>query len=281
MELAEDSAHRWWALAVIATAQLMVVLDATIVNIALPSVQSELGLPDAQRQWVITAYALAFGGLLLLGGRLSARMGHRRAFALGLIGFGMASTFGGAADSAGSLFAARAAQGVFAALLAPAALSLLTITFVETRDRVRAFGVFAAVGAGGSAVGMVAGGLLTEHADWRWCLYVNVPIAVSALLGVGFLPRDRPRSAAGGVDLPGVLLSAGGLVALVCGFAEAEERGWGDPSVLALLGAGVALVSLFVLVESHTRHPLLPLRIPGHRIRGGALLTICSQESAS
>ncbi|MFQ6225783.1 MFS transporter [Nocardia sp. NPDC002869] len=258
----------------IAVAQLMVVLDATIVNIALPSVQSELGLSDANRQWVITAYALAFGGLLLFGGRISGSIGHRRAFVIGLIGFAVASVLGGAANGAALLFAARAGQGMFAALLAPAALSLLTMTFVETRERSRAFGVFAAVGAGGSAVGMVAGGLLTEHADWRWCLYVNVPIAAVALAGSVFLPGDAPRSSTGSLDIPGAISSAAGLVALVYAFTLAEGRGWSDRVVLLLLAGGAALSALFGLVESRTRHPLLPLRIVAHRIRGGTLLTI-------
>ncbi|MFD4404017.1 MFS transporter [Nocardia sp. NPDC058499] len=266
--------HRWWALAVIATAQLMVVLDATIVNIALPSVQAELGLSDANRQWVVTAYALAFGGLLLLGGRISGAIGHRRAFVIGLAGFAVASALGGAAEGAGLLFTARAGQGVFAALLAPAALSLLTVTFVEARERSRAFGVFAAVGAGGSAVGMVAGGILTEHANWRWCLYVNIPIAAAALLGAFFLPRGTARPGLRSFDIPGVITSAAGLVALVYAFTLAEGRGWGDQVVLLLLTAGAALLGLFVLVESRISLPLLPLRIITHRIRGGALLTI-------
>ncbi|WP_309234456.1 MFS transporter [Nocardia sp. XZ_19_385] len=257
----------------IATAQLMVVLDATIVNIALPSVQSELGLSDANRQWVITAYALAFGGLLLLGGRISGSIGHRRAFVIGLIGFAVASVLGGAANGAAPLFAGRAAQGMFAALLAPAALSLLTMTFVEARERARAFGVFAAVGAGGSAVGMVAGGLLTEHADWRWCLYVNLPIAGAALAGSVFLRGDAPRRT-GDFDVPGVVVSAAGLVALVYAFTLAEGRGWGDRVVVLLLVGGTALLALFALIESRTKHPLLPLRIVAHRLRGGTLLAI-------
>ncbi|GAB2635565.1 hypothetical protein GCM10027088_08700 [Nocardia goodfellowii] len=258
----------------IATAQLMVVLDATIVNIALPSVQAELGLSDANRQWVITAYVLAFGGLLLFGGRISGSIGHRRAFVIGLIGFAVASVVGGAAGGAVLLFAARAGQGAFAALLAPAALSLLTTTFVETRERARAFGVFAAVGAGGSAVGMVAGGLLSEHADWRWCLYVNVPIAAVALAGSIALPGDAPRSGVGSLDVPGVLASAAGLVALVYACTLAEGRGWGDRVVLGLLVGGVALLALFALIESRTRHPLLPLTVVAHRVRGGTLITI-------
>ncbi|WP_211225542.1 MFS transporter [Amycolatopsis nigrescens] len=270
----QKNGSRWWAMAVIGMAQLMVVLDATIVNIALPSIQAELGLSDGNRQWVITAYALAFGGLLLPGGRVSSLLGHRRSFLVGLAGFAAASVLGGAADGAGMLFTARALQGVFAAILAPAALSLLTMTFTEPRERGKAFGVFAAVGAGGSALGMVAGGLLTEHVDWRWCLYVNVPIAALALLGGPLLMRDDAHRGPKGLDLPGVLLSAGGLVALVYGFNEAESRGWGDPLVLGMLIGGLLLLGLFVLLESRVRHPLLPLRVLAHRTRGGALLSI-------
>ncbi|WP_282791358.1 MFS transporter [Streptomyces sp. CC224B] len=258
----------------VSLAQLMVVLDATIVNIALPSAQRDLGMTDGDRHWVITAYALAFGGLLLVGGRVSGALGHRRAFSWGLAGFALASALGGAAGDAGTLFGARAAQGVFAALLAPAALSLLILTFTDGRERARAFGVFAGVGAGGAALGVVAGGLLTEYADWRWCLYINVPLAVLALAGVPLVARDRPSGDLRGLDVPGVLLSTGGLVALVYGFTQAEPYGWGDPKVLTLLGGGVLLLALFVLVEARSARALLPLRILAHRARGTAFLAV-------
>ncbi|MFD9863670.1 MFS transporter [Streptomyces alboflavus] len=269
---AERITHRWTLLAVSA-AQLLVVLDGTIVNIALPSAQSALDMSDASRQWAITAYALAFGGLLLIGGRISGALGHRRTFVVGLAGFAAASALGGAAVNPGMLFGARALQGVFAALLAPAGLSLLTITFTEPRARGRAFGVFAAVGAAGSAVGLVAGGLLTEYASWRWCLYVNVPLALLAVVGAAFVPRDR---AAGGgrLDVPGALLSAGGFAAVVYAFNEAEPRGWGSGRVLALLAVGVVLLGAFVAVELRAPRPLLPLGILVHRARAGAFLAI-------
>ncbi|MGP3977083.1 MFS transporter [Streptomyces sp. 8N114] len=253
----------------------MVVLDATIVNIALPSAQQDLGMADADRHWVITAYALAFGGLLLVGGRVCGALGHRRSFALSLVGFAAASALGGAADSAGMLFAARAAQGVFAAVLAPAALSLLILTFTDGRERGKAFGVFAGVGAGGAALGVVAGGLLTEYADWRWCLYINVPMAAIALLGVPLVGRDRPSGTLRHLDVPGVLLSVAGLVCLVYGFTQAEPHGWDDAKVLALLIGGVVLLALFVVVEARTGHPLLPLHILAHRKRGTAFVSVC------
>ncbi|MEO3754475.1 MFS transporter [Streptomyces sp. B6B3] len=266
--------RRRWTLLAVSAAQLLVVLDGTIVNIALPSAQAALGMTDASRQWAITAYALAFGGLLLIGGRISGSFGHRRTFLVGLLGFAAASALGGAATGPGVLFAARALQGAFAAALAPAGLALLTTTFTETRERGRALGVFAAVGAAGSAVGLIAGGLLTEYAGWRWCLYVNVPVALLAALGTAFVPRDRPIRGAGGLDVPGALLSAAGFAALVYGFNEAEPRGWGSPPVLALLLGGGLLLAAFVAVELRTAHPLLPMRVLLHRVRGGAFLAI-------
>ncbi|WP_211328512.1 MFS transporter [Thermomonospora umbrina] len=255
-------------------AQLLVVLDGTIVNIALPSAQRALGMSDAGRQWAITAYALAFGGLLLIGGRVSSALGHRRTFIIGLLGFAGASALGGAAGSPEMLFAARALQGVFAAGLAPAGLSLLTITFTEPRERGRAFGVFAAVGAAGSAIGLIAGGLLTEYVGWRWCLYINVPLALLAVLGATRVARDRPSRDGKGLDVPGALLSTAGFVAVVYAFNEAASLGWGSGKVLALLAAGTLLLATFVAVELRTPRPLLPMRILLHRARGGAFLAI-------
>lgn len=268
----ERGSRRWWALPVITLVQLMLVLDGTIVNIALPSMQADLGMSDVDRQWAVTAYVLAFGGTLLLGGRISGLVGHRRTFVVSLVGFAAASALGGAAPGAGTLFAARALQGLFAAAMAPAALSLLTLTFTDPRERGRAFGVFGAMSAAGSGVGLLAGGLLTEYLDWRWCLWVNIPIAALALLGVPYLHRDKPRAEAGRLDVPGALLSAIGIAALVYGLTEAEPRGWGDPFVLALLVAGGLLLGLFVAVESRARDPLLPLRVVRDRARGGAYL---------
>ncbi|MFI0350690.1 MFS transporter [Actinomadura sp. 9N407] len=254
-------------------AQLLVVLDGTIVNIALPSAQDALGMSDASRHWVITAYAVAFGGLLLIGGRISGALGHRRTFTVGLVGFAAASAVGGAAVNPEMLFAARALQGVFAAALAPAALSLLTTTFTETRERGRAFGVFAAVGAAGSAVGLVLGGLLTEYAGWRWCLYINVPIAALAVLGATVAPRDRPLKG-GGFDVAGALLSAAGFGAVVYGFNEAQPLGWGSAKVVALLVGGVVLLAAFVAVEVRSSRPLLPMHVLLDRARAGAFISI-------
>ncbi|MFF3753952.1 MFS transporter [Streptomyces sp. NPDC002018] len=271
----EADTHRWWALAVIATAQLMVVLDATIVNIALPSAQRDLGLTNGNRQWVITAYTLAFGGLLLLGGRIADLVGRKRTFVVGLIGFAAASAIGGASSGPEMLFLARALQGAFAALLAPSALSLLTTTFTSGPDRAKAFGVFSAIAGAGSAIGLLVGGVLTEYLSWRWCLYVNVPIAVTAVVGAFTLLSDRAGSRGARLDIPGVILGCGGLVALVYGLSEAEAEGWTAPLVLGLLIGGVALLCAFVGWQSRTTGPLLPLHIVRDRNRGGSMLIMC------
>ncbi|WP_030674750.1 MFS transporter [Streptomyces rimosus] len=267
--------RRWWGLVVIALAQLMVVLDATIVNIALPSAQRELHMSDANRQWVITAYTLAFGGLLLLGGRIADLVGRKRAFVTGLVGFAVASALGGAATGQGMLFGARALQGAFGALLAPAALSLLTTTFTNGKERGKAFGIYGAIAGGGSAIGLIAGGLLTEYLDWRWCLYVNVPIAVVAIVGAWvFLHDRRGHGGAARLDVLGVLLGCGGLVAIVYGCSEAQPRGWDDGLVLGLLVGGLALLVVFAWWQSRARYPLLPLHIVRDRNRAGAFLTM-------
>ncbi|MER5637709.1 MFS transporter [Kitasatospora sp. NPDC002227] len=268
--------RRWWALAVIAIAQLMIVLDATIVNVALPSAQHDLGISDGNRQWVITAYTLAFGGLLLLGGRIGDLFGRKRTFTVGLIGFALASAIGGFAADPAMLFAARALQGGFGAVLAPSALSLLSNTFSDPRERATAFGIFGAIAGGGAAIGFIAGGLLTEYLDWRWCLFVNVPIAIGAALGAFYLlKRDHiDKGHRVRLDLPGALLGCGGLLAIVYGTSEASGRGWGDWLVLTALGLGLALLAVFVLVERRTRHALLPLHIVADRNRGGAALSV-------
>ena len=272
MPRAEPS--RWAVLALLGTAQLMVVLDATIVNIALPSAQRELHFSTDSRQWVITAYALAFGSLLLLGGKLGDLFGRKRTFVAGLIGFSAASAIGGLAQSFGMLVAARALQGAFGALLAPSALSLLTVTFAGSPDRAKAFGIFGAIAGGGASVGLLLGGLLTEVLSWRWCLYVNVVIAVpTALIAVRLLRNqaqaERPR-----IDMPGVLSASGGLFALVYGFSSAETSSWSDPVTIAALCSSVALLSLFVWIESRAPNPLLPLHIVRDRARGGAYASI-------
>ncbi|MER5442382.1 MFS transporter [Streptomyces sp. NPDC002790] len=266
--------NRWWALVVIAGAQLMVVLDMTIVNIALPSAQADLGMTDGNRQWVITAYTLAFGGLLLLGGRITDLIGRKLAFCVGLLGFAAASALGGAATGPGMLFGARALQGVFAALLAPAALSLLATTFTEPRERSRAFGVFGAIVGAGAAIGLLAGGFLTEYLDWRWCLYVNVPIALAAFAGALVLLHGGRVMTDPHLDVPGAVLGCAGMLAIVYGFSEAESRSWDDALVLTLLIGGVALLALFGWWQSRARVPLLPISVVSDRQRVGAFLTI-------
>jgi EmrB/QacA subfamily drug resistance transporter len=273
---------RWLALGVIAVAQLMIVLDASIVNIALPSAQKDLGISDADRQWVVTAYTLAFGGLLLLGGRIADFAGRKRVFVVGLVGFAVASALGGIAGTAGLLYAARGLQGLFAALMAPAALSLISVTFTESKERATAFGVFGAISGGGAAIGLVLGGVLTEYASWRWCLGVNVPIALLAAYAATRVVRESKAEGETKYDIPGAILVTLGLVSLVYGFTQAakeknpgestEVLGWTDSSTLTFLGIAVVLLVAFVLWERRTEHPLLPLRVALDRNRGGSYL---------
>jgi EmrB/QacA subfamily drug resistance transporter len=269
---ADSGRRRWLILGVIGVAQLMVVLDATIVNIALPSAQRALGFSTADRQWVITAYALAFGGLLLVGGRLSDLFGRKRTFIVGLAGFAAASAAGGAAPGLAALLAARAAQGAFGALLAPSALALLGTTFTDPRERGRALGIFTAIAGGGGAIGLLLGGVLTEYLSWRWCLYVNVAFAGAALIGAITLMTSPPRSRAAALDVPGGLLSAGGLAGLVFGFSEASTRGWGSGLTVGLLAGGAVLLAAFAVVERRMTGPLVPLSIITDRVRGAAYL---------
>lgn len=266
--------RRWRALLFIAIAQLMVVLDATIVNIALPSVQADLGLSDGNRQWVVTAYSLAFGGLLLLGGRIADTWGRKRTFLTGLVGFAGASALGGAAGSEAMLFAARALQGVFGAMLAPAALSLLAVTFMDPKERAKAFGVFGAIAGGGAAVGLTLGGLLTEYVDWRWVFYVNIPIAALAVFGAMAEIRDHGGRNRSPLDLPGAVLGTSGLVALVYGFSRAESHGWTDDWTLGMFASAVVLLASFVFTERRVSAPLLPLRVVLNRNRAGAYLAV-------
>ncbi|MER5938705.1 MFS transporter [Streptomyces sp. NPDC001928] len=267
--------NRWKALAFIAIAQLMVVLDATIVNIALPSAQQDLGISDGNRQWVVTAYALAFGGLLLFGGRIADLWGRKRAFVIGLGGFAAASALGGAATNEAMMFGARALQGAFGALLAPAALSLLAVMFTDAKERAKAFGIYGAIAGGGGAVGLILGGFLTEYLDWRWTFFVNIPFAVIAAAGAWFVIREpeggRNRSA---LDIPGVVLSTLGLVSLVYGFTRAESNGWGDSMTIGMFVASGVLLLAFVLVEARVKAPLLPLRVVTERNRGGIYLSL-------
>ncbi len=273
--LTKPDPQRWKALVFIALAQLMVVLDATIVNIALPSAQKALHISDGDRQWVITAYTLAFGGLLLFGGRIADIVGRKRMFVIGLLGFAGASALGGAAVNTEMLLGARALQGAFGAMLAPAALSLLSVMFTEARERAKAFGVYGAIAGGGAAVGLILGGLLTEHLNWRWTLFVNVAFAVVAVAGaVGVIREPAGTRNRNGLDIPGVLLATGGLVALVYGFTRAESQGWGAASTIGLFVAAVLLLGVFVLVEARVAHPLLPPRVLANRNRGGVYLSL-------
>jgi EmrB/QacA subfamily drug resistance transporter len=266
--------RRWLALAFVSLAQLMVALDATVINIALPSAQRSLHITDPQRQWVITAYTLAFGSLLLLGGRLADTLGRKRTFLAGLVGFAAASAAGGAAPDFAILVAARAVQGAFAALLAPTVLSLLALTFTEARERAKAFAVFGAIAGTGGAAGLLLGGVLTEAVSWRWCLFVNLPVAAVALAGGWvFLPAVAARRDAR-FDLPGVLTVTAGLVALVYGFSQAAAHGWGSAEVVASLAAGAVLIAAFGVIESRAASPILPLRILADRNRGGSYLTV-------
>jgi EmrB/QacA subfamily drug resistance transporter len=267
-------ARRWWILGVVGLAQLMVVLDATIVNIALPSAQRDLGFSNADRQWVVTAYSLSFGALLLLGGRLSDLVGRKRMLVIGLIGFACFSAIGGAATGFAMLVVGRAFQGAFGAMLAPAALSTLSVTFPDPGERGRAFGVYGAIAGAGGAVGLLLGGVLTEYLSWRWCLYVNVVLALVAVLGAVSLLRRQPRDPNVHLDPPGTVLVVAGLASLVYGLSEAETKGWGAPLTIGLLVAAGVLLTAFVLVEQRVEHPLLPLRIVLDRFRGGSFLAI-------
>jgi EmrB/QacA subfamily drug resistance transporter len=266
----EPDPRRWLALAVIAVAQLMVVLDGSIVTIALPHAQKALHISTANRQWVMTAYSLAFGSLLLLGGRIADFAGRKRAFVWGLIGFAAASGLGGFAPNSGLLFAARALQGLCAAVLAPAALSLITVTFTEEKERAKAFGVYGGISGGGAAIGLIAGGLLTEYASWRWCLFVNVPIAVLTAVAAVSVVRESRAEGKPSYDIPGALTVTGGLLALVYGFTRAAESGWRSVPTVSLLVASVVLLVAFVVIEMRTASPLLPLRVVLDRTRGGA-----------
>ena len=269
------SSRRWWTLTTVALAQLMVVLDSTVVNIALPSAQADLGFSNGDRQWIVTAYSLAFGSLLLLGGRLSDLLGRKRTFIIGLVGFAGASALGGAAGSFGMLVGARALQGAFGAVLAPTALAVLTTTFTVPKERARAFGIFGAIAGAGGAVGLLLGGVLTEDANWRWNLYINVVIAVIAIVGalvfVAQVKRTGPRPK---LDIPGTVLVSGALFSLVYGFSNAETDGWGSPLTWGFLAACVVLMTAFVVWQRRATHPLLPLQIILDRNRGAAYSSV-------
>ena len=267
--------RRWLALGIIAIAQLMIVLDGTVVNIALPLAGTELGIAPENRHWAVTAYTLTFGGLLLLGGRIADYVGRKKVFIIGLLGFAGASALGGLTPNQELLFASRGLQGLFAALLAPAALALLTVTFTEPKERATAFGVFGAISGGGAAIGLILGGALTEYADWRWCLGINVPIAIGTALAAAAFVHESKAHGDTRYDVPGAVLATLGLVSLVYGFTEAakEDVGWTGGSPLFFLGAAVVLLLAFLVVETRVSNPLLPLRILTDRNRGGSYLT--------
>ena len=265
---------RWLVLAVLSLAQLMVVLDSTIVNIALPTAQASLGFSDENRQWVVTSYALAFGGLLLLGGRLSDVVGRKPMFLTGLVGFALASALGGLAQGFGMLVVARALQGAFGAMLAPAALSLLMTTFTAPAERTKAFGIFGAVAGAGGGIGLLLGGLLTEHLSWRWCLYINDVLAVVAVVAAALLLEHRRSANPAPLDWFGTVTAVLGLVGIVYGLGNAETHGWSSPSTWGFLVAGIVLLVVFCWWQTRAAHPLLPLRVVLDRNRGGSLLAM-------
>ena len=266
--------RRWLILGVIAIAQLMVILDLTVMNIALPSAQRALHFTTVDRQWVVTAYSLAFGSLLLLGGRLADLLGRKVTFLIGLAGFAGVSAIGGASVNFTMLVTARACQGVFAALLVPSALSLLTTTFTEPKDRGKAFGIYGAIAAGGSAVGLLLGGALTEYLSWRWTLYINLVFAGVAFVGGALLLQRHPSRVKPKLDIPGVVMESSGLFCLVYGFSNAATHDWSTPSTYGFLIAGVALLIVFAFWQGRAPNPLLPPRVVLDRNRGGAYLSM-------
>jgi EmrB/QacA subfamily drug resistance transporter len=266
--------RRWAILAILGIAQLMVVLDATIVNIALPSAQRALHFSNDNRQWIVTAYSLAFGSLLLLGGKISDLFGRKWTFVAGLSGFALASAVGGAAQSFAMLATARAFQGAFGALLAPAALSLLTTTFTNPTERNKAFGIFGAIAGSGASVGLLLGGLLTQYLNWRFSMYVNVAFAVIAVSGALALLHNQAPATKPRLDIPGVLTVSLGLFALVFGFNHAQTTSWTNGATIGCLAAGVALLIAFVAIEARVPSPLLPLRVVRDRNRGAAYISM-------
>ncbi len=276
----EGSPRLGLALLVIATAQLMVVLDATIVNVALPHVQSALGFSGSGLEWVVNAYAVTFGGLLLLGGRAGDRLGRRRVFVFGLLLFSAASLFGGFATSQAWLLTARAIQGVGGAIIAPTALALITTNFPEGQERNRAFGVYAAMSGGGSAAGLLLGGILTTYLSWRWVFFVNVPIGILVAFAAPRVLSESPRRP-GRIDVAGAVTATLGIALLVYGLSKAATGAdgishWGDAQVVASLTASVVLLVSFAVIEVRSSHPLLPIRVLADRNRAGAyLIMLC------
>src|SRR5580704_730983 len=266
--------RRWWILGVLGIAQLMVILDGTIVNIALPSAQRALHFSNADRQWIVTAYSLAFASLLLLGGRIGDTIGRKRALVIGLVGFAAASAIGGASVNFAMLVIARSVQGAFGALLAPSVLALLTTTFTDPEERGRAFGIYGAIAGAGGALGLLLGGILTSYASWRWTLFVNLVFAASAIIGATLWLANDEGADHDPLDLPGLFLVGGGLFSLVFGFSHAETTAWRNPYTIGFLVAGVVLLAVFAYVETTTKYPLLPPRVVLNRTRGGSVLVM-------
>jgi len=271
-----DSTHarRWWILAVLGFAQLMIVLDIAVVNIALPSAQRALHFSNNNREWIVTAYALTFGSLLLAGGRLGDLFGRKRLFVASTLGFAAASVTGGAAQSFGMLVAARGVQGVFAALMAPAALSLVTNTFTDPRERGTAFGIWGAISGGGAAIGLLLGGVLTQALSWRWTMFVNLGFALVAAAGAAVLLRRDVHSSRDPIDVPGTVTATAGLFAVVYGFAYAQNHSWGSSTTVGFLATGAALLAVFVAIQIRAAHPLMPLRVVLDRNRGVSFLAL-------
>ena len=269
-----NHARRWWILAVLGIAQLMVILDNTIVNIALPTAQHALNFSNADRQWVVTGYSLAFGSLLLLGGRIGDIVGRKRALLIGLIGFACASALGGASVSFPMLVAARSIQGAFGALLAPSVLALLTTTFTDPAERGKAFGIYGGIAGAGGAIGLLLGGLLTSYVSWRWTLFVNLVFAAVAAAGALLWLKNDRAADRDPLDIPGVVLATSGLFCVVFGLSHAETTAWSNPFTIGFLILGVVLLATFTYVQTRTTYPLLPLRIVQNRTRGGSLLAM-------
>ena len=266
--------RRWLALGVILIAQMMLLLDATIVNVALPSIQADLGFSDTSRGWVVTAYLLTFGSLLLFGGRLADAYGRKNVFIVGLVGFAIASAVGGASPNIETLIAARAVQGGFAAIMAPAALSLIMVIFTDLKELNKAFAIFGAVAGSSSAIGLMLGGVLTDYANWRWTLYVNVAFAVVGVVGALALLHNSTEPNKPKLSVPSTILGTAGVFGLVFGASKAGTDGWGAAITLTSLVAGGLLLIAFVAFQTIDRHPLVPLRVVADRNRGAGLLTL-------
>jgi EmrB/QacA subfamily drug resistance transporter len=274
------SANPWLVLVLICLAQFMVILDATIVNVALPSIQKDLRLSEANLQWIVNAYTLVFGGFLLLGGRAGALLGRKRLFLIGLVIFTCASLVNGLAANSGMLIGFRAVQGLGAALISPAALSIISTTFAEGKERARALGVWAAIAIGGSAIGLVLGGWLTQSFSWRWIFFVNVPVGVVAFfLSWRIVPESRDEKAHRSFDIAGAVTATGGLMALVYAMVSAESSGWGSTKVISFFTVAAVLLCAFLVIERRTTGPLVRLSI--FRVRSLATANISMFFAAS